>query len=123
MPPNASIKRGEIWEVRFDPSEGDEIKKVRPAVVMTAQEAGRMQLQLVVPVTSWQPQFARYFWMIYLKPDERNGLAKESTADAFQIKSISVNRFQRRLGMIGAGELNEIAFAVALCVGYQPNLP
>ncbi len=43
--------RGEIWDVRFDPSEGDEIRKVRPAVVMTAHSAGRMQLHIVVPIT------------------------------------------------------------------------
>ena len=35
--PNITIARGDVWEIRFDPSEGDEIKKIRPAVVMTAQ--------------------------------------------------------------------------------------
>lgn len=39
--------RGEVWEVRFDPTEGDEIRKTRPAVVMTAAGAGRMNLHIV----------------------------------------------------------------------------
>jgi mRNA interferase MazF len=115
-------RRGEIWEVRFDPSEGDEIKKVRPAVVMTAHSAGRMQLQLVVPITRWQPQFARYFWMIHLLPVAENGLAKESAADAFQVKSLSISRFQNRLGKLTDAEMDEITAAIMLCIGYIPSV-
>jgi mRNA interferase MazF len=113
-------KRGEVWETRFDPSEGDEMKKVRPAVVMTAHSAGRMQLHIVVPITGWQPQFARYFWMVHLLPDSTNGLSKESAADAFQVKSLSVNRLQRRLGVLTDEQMEEIAAAIALCIGYCP---
>lgn len=113
-------KRGEIWEIRFDPSEGDEIRKIRPAVVMTAHNAGRMQLQIVVPITGWQPQFERYFWMVNLKPIPENGLTKESAADAFQVKSLSVNRFLNKLGVLTTDQMKEIATAIALCIGYIP---
>lgn len=112
--------RGEIWDVRFDPSEGDEIRKVRPAVVMTAHSAGRMQLHIVVPITGWQPQFARYFWMVHLLPAAENGLAKESAADAFQVKSLSASRFQNRLGKLTVAEMDEITAAIMLCIGYIP---
>jgi mRNA interferase MazF len=118
-PSNIAVSRGEVWEIRFDPSEGDEIKKIRPAVVMTAQGAGRMQLHIVVPITGWQPQFADYFWMTLLKPTPANGLTKESAADAFQVKSLSINRFQNKLGELTFDEVNEIAAAVALCIGYK----
>jgi mRNA interferase MazF len=47
------IQRGDIWTIRFDPSEGDEIQKIRPAVVMTVAGAGKMRLQIVVPITGW----------------------------------------------------------------------
>ena len=50
-PTRGAIARGEVREIRFDPSEGDEIKKVRPAVVMNVETAGRMQLHIVVPIT------------------------------------------------------------------------
>lgn len=111
--------RGEIWEVHFDPSEGDEIRKSRPAVVMTAHGAGRIRLQIVVPITGWKPTFSNYFWMVNLQPSSQNGLSKESAADAFQVKSLSVNRFQSKLGMVTSDEVEEIAAAVALCIGYQ----
>jgi len=111
-------KRGEVWEIRFDPSEGDEIQKIRPAVVMTARSAGRVQLHIVVPITGWKPQFGRYFWMIHLLSDVASGLQKESAADAFQVKSLSVNRFQRRLGSLADDTVEEVAAAIALCIGY-----
>lgn len=88
--------RGDIWEVRFDPSEGDEIKKTRPAVIMNARNAGRMALHIVVPITGWQTAFDPLFWMIRLTPTPANGLSKESSADAFQVKSVSVNRLRRQ---------------------------
>ena len=113
------IQRGDIWTIRFDPSEGDEIQKIRPAVVMTATGAGKIRLQIVVPITAWQVQFSRYFWMVQLNPDEQNGLSKDSAADAFQVKSLSVNRFQRKLGSATEDQLKEISTAIALCVGYS----
>ncbi len=110
--------RGELWEVRFDPSEGDEMRKIRPAVVMTEQGVGRMRLQIVVPVTGWRSTFNRYFWMVHIIPSSQNGLSKKSAADAFQVKSVSINRFQRKLGVLTPDEVEEIAAAIALCVGY-----
>lgn len=88
---------------------------------MTVQGAGRMKLHIVVPITGWQTQFARYFWMVRLLPSSTNGLTKESAADAFQVKSISVNRFQDKIGELMADEVDDIAAAVALCVGYRPE--
>jgi mRNA interferase MazF len=106
-------------EVRFDPGEGDEIRKTRPAVVMSVPEAGRMRLHIVVPITGWQSQFAYYFWMRRILPAAENGLSKESAADTFQITSVSPNRFRRKLGVLPNEELREIASAIALCIGYS----
>jgi mRNA interferase MazF len=117
--PTLNIARGEVWEVRFNPSEGDEIKKIRPAVVMDVKKAGRMKLRIVVPITGWQAQFSAYFWMVRLTPTPPNGLTKDSVADAFQIKSVSIKRFQNRLGLLTDDEMDDIASAVALCIGYE----
>jgi mRNA interferase MazF len=43
--------RGEVWRIRFDPAEGDEIKKVRTAVVISEDAVGRLRLKIVVPIT------------------------------------------------------------------------
>jgi mRNA interferase MazF len=112
------INRGDIWEVRFDPSEGDEIQKIRPAVVMNITAAGRIQLHIVVPVTGWRSTFANYFWMVNIVSSPENGLSKESAADTFQVKSISVNRFQSKLGILLPEKIEEIAASIALCIGF-----
>jgi mRNA interferase MazF len=105
-----------VWSVRFDPSVGSEIRKVRPAVVLSGDTIGRLPLRIVVPVTDWQLAFAALPWFILLPPTSTNGLTKDSGADAFQVKSVSEVRFVRFLGSIDAAQVDEIASAVALCV-------
>jgi mRNA interferase MazF len=46
-----------------------------------------------------------------------NNLHKHSGADAFQVKSVSENRFVSRLGSVTPDQLDAIAEAIALCVG------
>ncbi len=59
MQPNeVSPRRGEVWMVRFDPSVGAEIQKLRPAVVVNVPEVGRLPLRIVVPITDWKSTYA-----------------------------------------------------------------
>ncbi len=109
--------RGEVWRIRFDPAEGDEIKKVRTAVVVSENAIGRLRLKIVVPITEWKPRYASFPWFVFLAPMPTNGLTKNSGADAFQVKSVSETRFLDRLGELTASELDDIANAIAVCVG------
>lgn len=109
--------RGEVWWVRFDPSMGAEIQKTRTAVVVSVPGVGRLPLRVVVPITEWQARYASYPWMVNLPVSPKNGLSKESGADAFQVKSVSEGRFVNRLGSLTDAQLDDIAAAVALCVG------
>jgi mRNA interferase MazF len=47
------MKRGEVWWVEFDPAVGTEIRKTRPAVIVS-NDAANLHLArvVVVPVTS-----------------------------------------------------------------------
>jgi hypothetical protein len=47
MTTNPTPTRGKVWRVRFDPAEGDEIKKVRTAVVVSEDAVGRLRLKIV----------------------------------------------------------------------------
>lgn len=109
--------RGEVWLIDFDPAVGSEIRKIRPAVVVSLDAVGRLPLRLVVPVTDWKPQYASYPWFTELPADAANGLTKDSGADAFQTKSVALDRFVRPLGVVTAAQLDAIAAAIALCVG------
>jgi mRNA interferase MazF len=110
-------RRGEIWLVDFDPAVGAEIRKVRPAVVVSMDTIGRLPLRIVVPITDWKPQYVSYPWIVELPASSTNGLAKDSGADAFQTKSVSQSRFIRRLGQVTVAQLDDIASAIALCIG------
>lgn len=111
--------RGEVWLVNFDPATGSETAKVRPAVVVSRPGVGRLPLRIVVPVTDWKPWYDGYPWFIRLTPDPSNGLTKDSGADAFQVKSASLDRFIRRLGVVTTAQLDAIAYAIGLSVGVR----
>lgn len=36
--------RGEVWDIRFDPSVGAEMRKIRPAVVISEDSIGRLRV-------------------------------------------------------------------------------
>lgn len=109
-----------MWLVRFDPAVGAEIQKLRPAVVVNVAGLGRLPLAIVVPLTEWKLHYAGFPWFVNVPATPTNGLAKESGADAFQVKSVSENRFQRQLGVLTDAQLDAIAAAIALVVGYNP---
>ncbi|HEX4792307.1 MAG TPA: type II toxin-antitoxin system PemK/MazF family toxin [Humisphaera sp.] len=115
--PAPKISRGEIWLVNFDPSAGAEIKKLRPALVVSLDSVGRLPLRLVVPITDWSPRYSAFSWFVQLPSDVQNGLAKDSGADAFQAKSVSIGRFVRRIGSVTESQLDDVASAIALVVG------
>jgi mRNA interferase MazF len=47
------MKRGDVWWVEFDPSVGSEIRKTRPAVIVSNNAANRNLLRVVViPLSS-----------------------------------------------------------------------
>jgi mRNA interferase MazF len=47
------MRRGEVWRVEFDPSAGSEVRKTRPAVIVSNNAANRnLARVVVVPLTS-----------------------------------------------------------------------
>ena len=108
------MKRGEIWLVRLDPTLGAEIRKVRPAVIVSADGMGALPLRVMVPVTTWKDRYSRAPWLVRLDPTAENGLRQVSAADAFQIRSVSTTRFVERLGTLDVDAMQRIADALLL---------
>ena len=114
-----SPKRGEIWVVNFDPTIGAEIKKSRPAVVMSSDAVGRLPIKLIAPITDWKRPFGVNLWHVQIRPDQANGLTKISAVDTLQLRGVDVQRFVNNLGLVSTAVMQEIAAAIAAVVEYQ----
>ena len=112
-------RKGEIWYVRFDPIIGSEYQKTRPAIVINENFVGRSEMRIVVPVTRWKPEHQRWPWMISLRSNRASGLSSDSSADSSQVKSVSIERFERRIGKANDSQLLRILAAVILSIGYE----
>jgi mRNA interferase MazF len=106
--------RGEIWLINLDPTIGAEIKKIRPAVIVSSDAIGVLPLKVVVPLTDWKEHYGIARWLVPVEPSSQNGLEKRSAADTFQVRSLARERFVRRLGQMEDERLKGIAEALAL---------
>ncbi len=106
--------RGQIWLYDSNPSIGDEIGKIRPAIIVNNNEIGVLRLKVVVPVTGWNNAFADVPWMVRIEPDTENGLSKTSAVDTFQIRSVSQQRLIRQIGSLPVTTMAGISAALAI---------
>ena len=107
------MQRGEIWLINLDPAIGAEIKKSRPAVIVNDDAIGILPLKVIVPITEWKDRYSTAPWMVRVAPDAENNLDKTSAADAFQVRSVSQQRFVRRLGKLTDVTLKAVTDALA----------
>ncbi|MBI9036648.1 MAG: type II toxin-antitoxin system PemK/MazF family toxin [Bacteroidales bacterium] len=102
------MKQGEVWLINLDPTVGAEIQKIRPAIIVNDDSLGKLPLKVIVPITDWKERYEIAPWMIKIEPNLRNGLAKKSSADCFQVRSVSQKRFVNRLGKVSVLIMDEI---------------
>ena len=114
---SAEPKRGEVWRVDFGPSRGAEIRKTCPAVVINVATAGRLPLRVIVPLTEWHPAFERAFWHVRIEAAPENGLVKTSSADCFQVRSFSTERFVEKVGALTPQQVQRISLALSIVLG------
>ncbi len=107
------MRRGEVWLINLDPAIGAEIRKTRPAVIVNDDAIGILPLKVIVPITDWKERYAVAPWMVKLEPSATNGLSKLSAADAFQVRSLSQERFVRCLGTLSPEMMTAIGRALA----------
>jgi len=106
------MNRGEVWLITLEPTVGAEMKKIRPAVIMSDDTIGILPLRVIVPITVWKDRYAISPWMVKLNPST-NGLTKVSAADAFQVRCVAQERFIKQLGSLTPVEIEAITLALA----------
>jgi mRNA interferase MazF len=105
------MKRGEVWWVEFDPAIGSEIRKTRPAVIVSNDAANRnLSRVVVVPITSHSDRVFPGEAAITL-----NGERRKAVSD--QIMAVDKSRLSSQLGTLSRTDMQNVESAIKLHLG------
>jgi len=100
------MKRREVWWVNFDPSIGGEIKKKRPAVIISNDASNKFLNRVqVVPLTSKTERIYPSEAVVVFQGEERKAMAD-------QLATVSKARLFRRAGILSQEDMRKIEEAV-----------
>ena len=105
------MKRGEVWWINFEPSTEGEIRKQRPAIIVSNDAANHYLNRVqVVPITSNIDK---------LYPSEAyvTFRGKKSKAMADQITTVSKKRLINSDGSISKSEMDSLSKAITTQLG------
>ena len=107
------MKRGEVWWVNFGPSVGGEIRKRRPAIVISNDLSNKFLNRVqVVPLTSNTGKCYPSEALVTVK-------RRQSKAMADQIMTVSKMRLINLEGKISAPDLRKVQDAILIQLGMQ----
>lgn len=101
-------RRGDVYWVDLDPVAGTEIRKTRPAVIVSNDSCNRYGTRVVVlPITSNVSSLFPGEALITIK-------GRQGRALGDQIRSIDKSRLQARVGTVTPAEMTRIDEALAI---------
>jgi len=112
-------KQGEVWWIDLEPVRGHEQGKKRPCLVVSANAFNVIAhgLVWVVPVSS-SPR--RNNLTVEIIPPE-GGMKVTSAVLCHQLRTVSVERMDKRAGAVSAATMREAMRKVALILGAENN--
>lgn len=113
------MRRGDIYQVDFEPSRGAEANKARPAIIISHNMLNEAVEELgygvitVVPLTSNIKRILQFQTLI---PALDTGLASDAKTLTEQVRSLSIERFIHRVGGLNAELLAQVEADLRLCL-------
>ena len=99
-------ERGDIWLTEFDPSVGTEIKKTRPALIISNNIANRAGTKItVVPITG---SIKKLPVIVIINPDKENNLDKQSLIRVPDICTFDKIRLKNKIGKLNKKDMEEV---------------
>ena len=106
------MKRGDIYYVYFDPSRGAEIRKKRPALVISCDEANKyLKTVTVIPFSS---KVEHVFPFEVLVKKKESGLPVDSKLKIPQMRAVDKTRLTKYVGAIHDEMLTQVEKAIKL---------
>jgi mRNA interferase MazF len=105
------LKRGDVWWVNLDSAQGSEIKKRRPAIVVSNNLSNlKLDRIQVVPLTTNTKQLFVSECLVTIKQTTNKALAN-------QIRTVSTKRLGKRIGALSNNDLQAVENVVRLQLG------
>jgi mRNA interferase MazF len=100
------MKQRDIWLIDFNPVKESEQRGIRPGVVISGNSMNdHLGIAIVCPLSSKIKSFPG---CMILTPNARNGLGMDSEVLVFQVRTVSKERFIKKLGEITGADLADI---------------
>ncbi len=109
----ANIRRGEIYQVDWNPVRGSEQAGQRPGLVIQNDIANSVPGYPVTIVCAISFQLKGYPSMVAVTPSQQNGLTVVSEINAAQILTIQKYRLIHRLGFLSEADMKKVEAKLA----------